>query len=159
MKTRRRRPQRQLLKMHRSYTVDEAARCLAVAKGTVRRWIKKGLPAIQDKRPVLILGAELAAYLGRSKQRTPCEPHQCYCVKCRSPRGPAGNLAEYIPLTPYFGNLRAICPVCERLMHRRVSLAALPSLRMVLDVSLTVAPERIAETPDTSLNEHLLKAS
>jgi DNA-directed RNA polymerase specialized sigma24 family protein len=38
------RPTGQRIKTHRSYDVTEAARALGVAKGTVRRWLKDGLP-------------------------------------------------------------------------------------------------------------------
>jgi DeoR/GlpR family transcriptional regulator of sugar metabolism len=38
------RPTGQRIKIHRSYDVTEAARALGVAKGTVRRWLKDGLP-------------------------------------------------------------------------------------------------------------------
>jgi hypothetical protein len=31
------------IKLHRNYTVDEAARALGCSKGTVRRWLKIGL--------------------------------------------------------------------------------------------------------------------
>jgi hypothetical protein len=30
-------------------------------------------------------------------------------------------MADYIPLTPTGGNLRGICPDCEKLIYRRVS--------------------------------------
>jgi len=37
-------PNHRLVKIHRIYTVEDAACCLAVHKNTVRRWIKAGLP-------------------------------------------------------------------------------------------------------------------
>ena len=52
-----------LVKIHRSYTVEEAANLLAVHKSTVREWIKRGLPTSDDRRPTIILGRELAAFL------------------------------------------------------------------------------------------------
>ena len=51
------------VKMHRNYTVDEAARVLGRDKGTIRRWIAKGLPAIKDQKPHLILGTDLIEFL------------------------------------------------------------------------------------------------
>jgi hypothetical protein len=45
----------------RSYTIDEVTRTLEVHRNTVRHWIKAGLPVIDDKRPILILGSDLAA--------------------------------------------------------------------------------------------------
>jgi len=59
----RHRLRRQCVKVHRSYTVDEASRLLGVAKGTVRRWMTAGLPFLTDQKPALILGADLAAFL------------------------------------------------------------------------------------------------
>ncbi|MDI1282814.1 MAG: hypothetical protein PSV46_00325 [Reyranella sp.] len=35
-------------------------------------------------------------------------------------------MAELVDLTTVTGNLRAICPTCEKLMYRRVRIAALP---------------------------------
>src|SRR6266705_111340 len=115
----RRKPGRHRVKIHRNFTVDEAARALGVAKITVRRWIKDGLPALTDQKPMLILGADLAQYLAKSKAPSqPCQPFECYCVKCRAPQRPAGDMAEFIPLTPTVGNLRGICPSCGTMMHK-----------------------------------------
>jgi hypothetical protein len=117
-----RRPDWRGIKSHRSYTVEEAARGIGVAKGTVRRWIKQGLPSITDKKPALVLGADLIEFHRlQKKPKQSCLPHECYCVKCRKPRSPAGGMAEYVPLTATSGNLRAICPDCLKLMYRRVA--------------------------------------
>ena len=101
---------RHRIKMHRSYSVDEAARILGKAKGTVRRWLKGGLPAVNDQKPSLILGEDIIEFL--TLQKAPakkCTLFECYCVKCRTPRRPAGDIAEYVPITPKTGNLRALC--------------------------------------------------
>src|SRR5271165_4266590 len=100
----RRKPSRHRVKIHRSYAVDEVARLLGVAKGTVRRWIKGGLSAVADQKPALILGEDLVQFLAsRKAPRKKCGPAECYCVKCREPRKPAGEMAEFIPLTPKTG--------------------------------------------------------
>jgi excisionase family DNA binding protein len=133
----RRKPSRHRVKIHRSYAVDEVARLLGVAKGTVRRWIKGGLTALTDQKPALILGEDLVQFLAsRKAPRKKCGPAECYCVKCREPRKPAGEMAEFIPLTPKTGNLRAICPTCGRLMHKRIRCEALDSLSALLDVTI-----------------------
>ena len=56
---RKRHPNYKLIKMHRSYTVEEIANRFTIHKNTVRRWIKDGLTCIDDKRPMLILGRSL----------------------------------------------------------------------------------------------------
>jgi hypothetical protein len=144
--TLRRRPSRQRIKTHRSHTVDEAARRLGVAKRTVRRWIKAGLPAITDQKPALILGEDLIQFLATRKMPSHrCSPFECYCVKCRAPRKPGGDMAEYLPLTPKTGNLRAICPVCVCLMHKRIRFDALEALRAVLTVTIAQPVPRLTE--------------
>lgn len=116
-----RRSNRRAIKLHRNYTVDDAARALGVAKGTVRRWIKNGLPAIIDRKPILILGGDLIDYLdSRASSRKPCQLDECFCFSCREPRKPAFGMAEFIPITATGGNLRALCAECSTIMHKRV---------------------------------------
>jgi hypothetical protein len=134
------------VKVHRSYEVVEVARLLDVSKRTVRRWIKAGLAAITDQKPTLILGEDVLAFLAARKNRSRrCQPEECYCVKCRSPRRPAGDMAEFIPLTIKTGNLRAICPVCGSLMHKRIRCDAVEALRWVLDVTVAQAAPSLEE--------------
>ena len=59
----RRHPNYRLVKIHRSYTVEEIAKLFDIHKNTVRHWIKEGLETTNDKRPMLILGHVLAAFL------------------------------------------------------------------------------------------------
>ena len=51
------------IKVHRSYEIEEAAETVDVAPQTIRAWIKQGLPALMEKRPYLILGWQLKAFL------------------------------------------------------------------------------------------------
>jgi hypothetical protein len=134
------------VKLHRSYTVEEVARLRTVSRGTVRRWLKIGLAALTDRKPTLILGEDLVQFL--AARRVPsqkCAPFECYCVKCRSPRKPAGDMAEYVPFTATTGNLRAICPVCECWMHKRIRYAVLETLRSTLAVTIAEARRRLGD--------------
>lgn len=152
------RPNRRAVKLHRSYTVDEVARVLGVAKGTVRRWLKSGLPAISDRKPILILGGDLSDFLkARARPKTKCGPAECFCFSCRQPRAAAAGMADFIPLTSTGGNLQALCDTCGTVMHRHVSKAQLSALRAVLDVSVMEAPAHIGERPSPCLNDHLIK--
>lgn len=151
-----RRPDRRRVKLHRSYTVDEVARLLDTAKGTVRRWLKNGLPAIDSQRPALIRGADLQDYLGaRVKAKQPCPPGRCYCVKCKAVNAPAGAMAEYVIVNSTSGNLRAICPTCGSLMHRRTSLAQLDLIRREIEVTVVERSPRLREGDKSSMNDHL----
>jgi hypothetical protein len=124
---RRRRPNHRLVKGNRNYVVDELATLLGVHRHTVRQWVKRGLPTIDERRPMLMLGRDVIAFLAerRSKNKRPCRPGEMYCMRCRCPRRPARDLVDYHSQTALLGNLSGICPVCESLIHRRVSLAKL----------------------------------
>ena len=145
--------------MHRAYTVDEAARTLGIARGTVRRWLKNGLSSIDHHKPALIRGSDLADFLKlKAKPRQQCPPGHCYCVKCRSSRKPDGAMAEFIVLTATSGNLRAICPTCGHLMHRRTSVVQLELIRAELDVTIVEKSPRLRDSRQPSTIDHLQEA-
>jgi excisionase family DNA binding protein len=155
----RNRPDRRRIKVHRSYTVDEAARTLGIAKGTVRRWLKNGLCSTDHRKPALIRGSDLADFLkSKAKTKQPCPPGHCYCVKCRSSQKPDGAFAEYIVLTATSGNLRAICPTCGNLMHRRTSAVQLELIRAELDVTIVEKSPRLRDSRQPSTIDHLQEA-
>ena len=149
-----RHPNHRLLKIHRSYTVEEIAKLFGIHKNTVRRWVKEGLAAIDNKRPMLILGHVLVEFLQarRAKNKQPCKPGELYCVRCRCPKSPAGDMAEYSPITEKFGNLIAICPDCDALMNRRVSLAKIGKIRGKVDISFPEAERHLIDIANPTVN-------
>lgn len=157
---RRRRANWRRIKRHRSYTVDELARTLDVSKGTVRLWLKKGLPSITDRRPALLLGDDVISFLktqGRPKQT--CAPGEMFCLKCQAPRKPAFDMVEVASATPSSVNLRGFCPECETLMHQRVSQRKLDAFGQKTDAQPPQAPTRINDTSNPCVNDDLAKES
>lgn len=148
------RPNPRLAKIHRSYTVDEIAKLYGVHRNTVRAWITRGLPKVDERRPVLVLGSHLAAFLEarRTVNKRPCGPGEIYCLRCREPRHPAGGVVSYHPLTPTQGNLVGRCGCCGAGLNRRASLAKLPLFQGDLQVTVQQAPGHIDESPQPSLN-------
>jgi hypothetical protein len=144
----RRNPNPRLVKIHRNYTVEEAASLLNVHKNTVREWVRRGLSVIDDKRPMLIIGRDLFAYLQtrRIKNKRPCKPNQMYCLRCREPKIPAGNMVDYQPTTESLGNLFGFCPDCEVGMNRATSLAKLVQIQGVLDITFPEGLRRIVDS-------------
>ncbi|WP_039953962.1 helix-turn-helix domain-containing protein [Rhodanobacter thiooxydans] len=147
-------PNPQRAKIHRNYDVEEAARICGVHRNTVRQWIKQGLPVCDDRRPMIVLGPELRAFLQakRTRNKCPCGPGRIYCMRCRTPKVPAGNMTDYLPSTSTGGTLAAICPDCGSMMYRRVSLAKLASIRGELDITMTQAHSRIGESAQPFVN-------
>lgn len=150
-------PNHRLVKIHRSYTVEEIAVLFGIHKNTVREWVKAGLATSDDRRPMLILGQDLKAYLQarREKNKQKCRPGEIYCVRCRAPKFPAADIAYYAPVTEKFGNLAAICPDCDSIINRRVSLAMLGQVRGKLDISFPQAMEHIVERTKPTVNSDL----
>jgi len=138
---RKRRPNPRLAKIHRNYTVEEIACLFDTHKNTVRAWVKAGLPTSDQKRPMLILGRDLSAFLRsrRTRNKRPCQSGEIYCVRCRVPKRPAGDMAEYQPITTTLGNLIGICPDCYSMIYRRASLAKLSQIQGKLVVTFVEA--------------------
>jgi hypothetical protein len=147
-------PNYRRVKIYRSYTVEDIAHDFGIHKNTVRAWVKVGLPVSDDKRPMLILGSELAAYLKarRTKNKRPCRPGEIYCVRCRAPKRPGGDMAEYQPISDNSGNLVGICPDCETMLYRRVNMAELVQVRGNLEVTFTKAEEQVSDSTQPTVN-------
>lgn len=143
-----------LVKIHRTYTVDEMATLFGTHRNTVRGWFGKGLTTIDQRRPVLVSGRVLVDFLRsrRAANKRPCRPGQIYCVRCREPRSPADGQAAYQPLTGTAGNLVGICPHCASRMFRRLNLARLPHVAGDLKVAVPEAQQHIDESHKPSVN-------
>ena len=153
------RPNHRLVKIHRSYTVEDVARLFGTHKNTVRAWVRAGLPTCDNKRPALILGRELAAYLQarRVKNKRPCKPGEIYCVRCRDAKRPAGDMAEYQPATATLGNLIGICPDCEGIIYRRANWAKLPEIGGNLDITFSEAERQVSKTDPPIVNSDFIQ--
>lgn len=146
-----------LAKIHRSYSVEEVATLFGIHRNTVREWIKRGLPTCDGKRPQLILGRHLTEWLRARQQnaKRSCQPGELYCVRCRTPQRPAGDVVEYKPSTATLGTLVGICPSCESLMYRRVNAAKLAQACGDLSFSLPHAPRHLDESINPFVNSDL----
>lgn len=136
-----RHPNPKMAKIHRSYTVDEVAKLYCIHRNTVRQWIKAGLPVCDSKRPLLILGTALRAFLEAKRQRnkSTCEVDEIYCVRCRIPQKPALGMVDYKPVSKVLGSLIGMCPACDSLIYRRVNATKLAIVQSKLTVTLLEA--------------------
>lgn len=83
------------------------------------------------------LGRDLFDFLQarRTKKKRPWKPNQMYCLRCREPKIPAGNMVDYQTITESLGNLLVICPDCETYMKRRTSMPQLEQFRVQMDIT------------------------
>ena len=149
-----RHPNPRLAKIYRSYSVEEVSRLFRVHKNTVRNWLRQGLTAIDEQRPIVIRGVELRRFLTdrRTRAKQTCGPGRMYCLPCRAPKVPAGNMAECIQTGESTGTLQGICPDCDRMIYRRVNPQKLEAMRGDLDITVRQARPRIEETPKPNVN-------
>jgi hypothetical protein len=149
-----RHPNPRLAKIHRNYSVEDISRLYKIHKNTVRNWLRQGLEPIDDQRPTLIHGQELARFLTerRARSKQTCGPGRIYCLPCRAPKVPREKTAECIPIGETSGTLQGFCPDCNRMIYRRVNPKKLDSVRGDLDINVTQPRMRIRETNGPSLD-------
>lgn len=148
-----RRPNHRLVKVHYTYSVGEVAALLGVHKNTIRNWLAEGLATIDRRRPCLVDGAALLAFLKakRARNKKPCGPGEIYCLRCRAPRIPADKRVVYRPLSAQQGNLIGECPDCSTGLYRRVSLAKLDQAKGDLRVAIPEGQQHISLRAQPSL--------
>jgi excisionase family DNA binding protein len=127
------RPSHRTLRAARSYTPEEAATALGVSVGTIRSWVKKGLPIMKAQRPYLMLGEDLKAYLKAQtgKRRAALQPTELYCLSCKAPRTPMGMMVDCIPQTPTTARLLGLCDACGGTCNRMISRAKIDLYREI----------------------------
>jgi transposase-like protein len=153
------RPNPNLVKIHRNYTVEEVADLFSVHKNTVRSWIKDGLETNDDKRPMLILGSDLKRYLQskRKSKKRKCLLFEIYCLRCRSPQVPAENMVDYESINSNVGCLIGICPSCTGIINKFFNIAKLEQIKDKLDITLPKALKHINESSKPLLNSDFKK--
>ncbi|MBL6987055.1 MAG: helix-turn-helix domain-containing protein [Methylobacter sp.] len=153
------RPNPNLAKIHRNYTVEEVANLFSVHKNTVRLWVKDGLATNDDKRPMLILGSDLKHYLQskRKVNKRKCLPFEIYCVRCRLPQIPAENMVDYEPVNSSMGRLIGLCPCCSGIINKYFNIAKLEQIQDKLDITLPKALKHINKSSKPLLNSDFNK--
>jgi hypothetical protein len=136
-----------------SYDVAEIAKLFTLHRNTVRQWLREGLKTIDDRRPLLIHGAVLKAFLAARQQarKQGCGLDEFFCFKCRAPRTPYGGMADVADHSTKVAKLTAICAVCETEMHRTVRRADLGKLALLLNLQ-SLASERIEDRQEANAN-------
>ena len=131
------------VKTSRTYTIDEAAELTGVSIGTVRSWVKSGLPIMTAKRPFLILGDALRNFLQdrRAKSKTYLQADQLYCLGCKAGRRPLGLMVDVYFQTTKTARLTGLCDTCGGTCNRMISRAKLDQFAEIFDLAFNAANE------------------
>ena len=119
-----------------SYSVQEVAELFGIHKNSVLQWKKSGLPVIDDKKPFLFYGGDLAEFLRKrqSSRKHKCQPNEFYCCKCRKPRTPWANLVDVEFKNSKKILLKALCSVCETSIQRMGATKKLSEYRKTFSI-------------------------
>ena len=151
-------PDLRCIHQNRCYSVQEGASLLGVSVGTFRSWIRKGLPILQDIRPILVPGDGLKAWLkARTKARKcRCQPDELYCCRCRSPQKAKPGSVELIPKNGKTVAIRALCNSCGTKMNKAGSLAKVLEIETAFGLN-THRQENLEVCENPAVNQHLEK--
>lgn len=106
-----------------TYEVSEAAAALGVSTATIRNWVRDGLPIMATKKPYLISGAELRAYL-RAKNKAAkklLKYDELTCFRCGAGRKPLAMVVDCFPNTSKTSRLAGECEQCGGTASRLIS--------------------------------------
>jgi hypothetical protein len=150
----------QLAKGGRCYDVREVAELYDVCMGTVRAWLRSGLSPIDSRRPMLVQGATLKAFLAsrRASGREVNPPGFLRCFSCHAPRIPRPETVEFRPAEHGAGMLRGQCAACGTMMNRRTNPAQIAAVLPGLTVPIRRDHERIGECKPSPSIHHIERA-
>lgn len=146
------------IKMHQAYTVEEVALVLRVHPQTVRGWGKNGLPIMRGQKPHLIHGDELRTFLSKraGDRKQQLGPDEVYCLKCKKGVRPDGGLADFSTAEGRgTGRLSGICPHCESMANRFVSIAQIGAIAPNLEIAFGAGEESLIGPINPPSNPHI----
>jgi hypothetical protein len=145
-----------LIKRNYAYFIAELADLFRLHPNAVRRWIKAGLPTVDDRRPVLVYGGDAIDFLdarqARRKQR--CAADEFYCCRCRRPQRPLSNRVEVRIRNETKLNLSGRCVTCGARMNRAGSVTRMEEYRRVFIIQ-TPREGRLSGRSNPSVMCHL----
>lgn len=130
------RPSARRIRATRTYTIEEASLALGVSTGTIRTWVRTGLPLMKARRPFLILGDALRQFLAdrTTGAKVALRPGQLYCLACKAGREPMGQMVDCLLQTTKTARLVGLCEVCGCTCNRMVSRSTIEQFSQIFEL-------------------------
>lgn len=140
-----------LIKRNLSYTIQEIAELFDLHTNAVRQWIRAGLTTIDNRKPFLIHGEDLIAFLNsrQAGRKRKCAADELYCCRCRAPRHPHGNVVSIEIANEKQLVISAKCERCGTTLKQMGSVRKLDNYRSTFTVQ-TMARGHIRERTEAS---------
>lgn len=141
-----------------AYSVNEIAELYSLHKRTVQQWLKDGLPRIDNKKPYLIMGADLKTFIKtkRSKARQKCKAHELFCCKCRKPQKSWENIVDIKVLNERQLMIMGICPECNTKTNRASTVPKLKDIQEIFCIQ-TIHNKHLIEFSLPIVNTYINK--
>ena len=135
------------------YDVEELCTMHKVHAQTVRQWVKNGLLTIDRRKPTLIYGADLKAFLGKLNKAQKCQTafDQMFCLKCRDAK-PFYRQRIYLEQARQYVRAKALCRSCRSIMNKTYKMDDIPKLRACSCVGGVL---ELYDGEDSPVNAHL----
>jgi hypothetical protein len=140
-----------LIRRDLSYSIQEIADLFSLHPNAVRRWVKAGLPTIDEERPKLIHGSDLIDFLNtrQRERKRRCAPGEMYCCRCRASRRPKEGRVVVDRIGARQLMVRGECELCGTRMNRGGSLERLREVER--EFTVTAAAPRLGETVEPAV--------
>lgn len=129
------------IKKNRYYTAKEAGAVLGVTPCQINTWVRRGLTALVEQKPCLILGSDLQAYLRNriAKKHQCCALDQLFCFSCRTPRVPVERKVEIVKAGANgLIHFKGVCPACGTTLSILRSAKQIEAIKALLMVTNNV---------------------
>ena len=141
-----------LIKRNYSYKYYEISELFGVSANVIPRWVKDGLRRIDDKKPYMIHGVDLADYLDAKQQarKKPCLPHEAMCFTCNAPRPFWESVVDITARNKKTVFISGLCALCDTSMNKIGSVSKIFAYQKIFKIQTVEAPD-IIESANTSV--------
>ncbi len=142
------------IKSNRNYTVIDISETLGVHPKTVRNWIRVGLPVVDNKRPILINGADLKVHFKQKRKAImfEYEVHEMCCFRCKQPMKPTIESVFFIAKPAGMAHMTGMCEECGCRMNKYVSWRNVNEIWLELKGKLPIAEKHLILRGQNLLN-------